>query len=590
MASVASGKLGFAAVAAVLEGDVDPGRHGLLLGVVRQALAPEPERRPRDGVHLLELLQRALASTDPNTELDPGQRAQEGGDDAMRELAGRYLTEVGGLEKAALDGVGVPVPVGAPSAGGVLGPVAPSAPGSLRGPGGAGVTAGSLAIGPAPAPARGAVPVPQASVSGWLRPAAPRASGGGKGGLFDPRRGLAELDHGVRKRALVSAAAAARPPADRPPPKRVGVPLPVEPEETPPEGLSASRGSKDRDRDDDDGLRGLVDLELLAGAIPQSERETPYDVEIFAPPPTATPKRESRRERERRRELERERARPREPEIEPDLPDILEEHELPPMPEPDARPEPAAGESMPGRSQPREPFRVPRTPGPHGPPATLMAGVLVALCGVVALAATLGAASARGGLGRLFGGEASTVAVGDGGAGAGDGAEGDAAASVGPCPRGMVEIVAEPEPFCIDRAEYPGIDQPPAVDVDHAHARQACTVRGHALCTMVQWERACRGPSSWQYPYGPRREAGRCRVGDQTAAPGPSGADPHCVTPEGVLDLVGNVAEWTAEGEAMGGSVRSPKGSGCDTQQRLRPQATHPTVGFRCCAPAAEVP
>ena len=122
------------------------------------------------------------------------------------------------------------------------------------------------------------------------------------------------------------------------------------------------------------------------------------------------------------------------------------------------------------------------------------------------------------------------------------------------------------------------------VDVDLAQAKEACAARGHALCASEQWQRACHGASDWTYPYGPKREAGRCRVGDENAAPAPGGADPHCVTPEGVLDLVGNVAEWTADGDVLGGSVRSPKDSGCDTKQRQKAKSTSPVVGFRCCA------
>lgn len=587
MASVASGELGAQGVTAVLEGDVDPGRHGLLLGVVRQALAPEPGRRPRDGVHLLELLQRALASTDPNTELDPSEKqAHEGGDDALRELAGRYLAEVGGAEGGA-GGRGHAAVAPAPALGRGVPPVRPrasqppqSGQGFVRGPapGGAGVDAGSLSTGPAEPVARWASRAPEASASGWLRPAVPRAADGGKGRLFDkPRLAYIEHPHGVRRRSLLSPAAAAAPPRDQPPPRRIGVPQPVEQEDTPPEGLGGGRGSRDHHRDHrDEGLRGLDALELLTGNIPQSERETPYDMPIVeAPPPRASKRGGGRRVN----------AREADPPIEPDLPDILEEHELPPMPEPE-HPPAAAAASMPGRSTAREPFRVPRTPGPHGPPKVLMATVLAVLCGAVAVAATLAASSARGGFARMLGGEARDAVVADGG-GAGASNDEAAAAAAGPCPPGMAEIRAEPEPFCIDRAEYPGLDQVPAVDVDQAHAEQACTVRGHALCTAAQWDRACRGGADWPYPYGPKREAGRCRVGDETAAPGPSGADPHCVTPEGVLDLVGNVAEWTAEGVVKGGSVRSPKSSSCATDQRLKPTAQNAMVGFRCCTPLA---
>jgi peroxiredoxin len=64
---------------------------------------------------------------------------------------------------------------------------------------------------------------------------------------------------------------------------------------------------------------------------------------------------------------------------------------------------------------------------------------------------------------------------------------------------------------------------------------------------------------------------------------------PRCVTPGGVYDLGGNVAEWAGVGEAqavqLGGNYRSKDKSGC-----FRPNATfgpgHKNIGigFRCCS------
>jgi len=618
MAAIVSGELGSEAVAAVLDGDVDPGPHGLLLGVVRTALAPEPGRRPRDGVHLLELLQRALATVDPNTELAPAERAHEGGDDVLRELASRYLAEMAEVEKAGGKAARPPAAPSAPeTVGGAIGRVAvvkrapegsgprsqATAPSLVPEPGRApsgfqptrpgggalGIPAGNFITSPAEAVARWTSHSPEASASAWLRPGTPRAADGGKDGLFDPKKPYLELEHGIRKRSLLSAAAAAAPrPVDRPPPRRGDLKQQLDEEETPREGI---RIADDRGGELRDELRGLDDLELIMGNVPQSERVTPSDVPIVTPlagRSAQKPKRESRKERKARLERERARGSSPEPELEPDLPDILEEHELPPMPEDDEPlPEGEAAAKKPARSAAREGYRVPRTPGPHGPPAGLMAGGLLVLCGVMAVAVTLAASSAKGGFGRMLGGEPSVDAVVEDGAAAGaDGAgEGDeAVADAGPCPKGMIEIQAKPSPsFCIDRAEQPGIDQPPTVDIDLARAQEACAAKGHSLCEPAQWDRACRGAAGWTHPYGPRWEAGRCRVGDENAAPGPSGADPHCVTPEGVVDLVGNVAEWTADGSVMGGSVRSAKDSGCDTKQRQKPKVKNPVVGFRCC-------
>lgn len=536
VAAVASGELGADAVSALMEGDVDPGRFGLMLGVVRQALSPEPGLRPRDGLHLLELLQRSLAAVDPNTEIEEPARVT-GGDDALRELTLRYLGEVQGVGGT---------PPGRLGAGAVP---------SLQDPGLGGPV--PIVVTPAAAAARRAARASLPSASAWLRPAVPRAADGGAGGLFDRRAPMQELDHGVRKRVVLSGPTPRPRPPDRPPPRPPvpqgvpGVPTAVAGDEdaTPPEGHEiAPRGRREpaappARRPPAPVRREPEPLPFEADDLPQSERDTAPELEVL------------------------------------ELPAAPVADELPPLPEPD---EPAPGAAAP-RSRPREPFRVPRTPGPHGPPAWLMVTTLAVLCGLVAVAATLAAASARGGFGRLWSTSPSVDAPGSAAGGAGDdGLVADA--PPGPCPSGMVEIAAEPQPFCIDRAEYPGLDRPPAIDVDLPHAEQACAARGHALCTVDQWERACRGRAGWRFPYGPRREAGRCRVGDGSAHPGPSGADPHCVTPEGVLDLVGNVAEWTAEGAVMGGSIRSEKTTGCDSRQRLKPKTTLPVVGFRCCA------
>lgn len=526
IASVASGELGSDAVSALMEGDVDPGRFGLLLGVVRQALSPEPGLRPRDGVHLLELLQRSLAAVDPNTEVDEPERAS-GGDEALRELTQRYLGEVRG-----------------PGDGGMA---------SGSGPGGGEVARAR----PVAARSRALAGRARQSASGWLRPAAPRAADGGVEGLFEARMPYEDLDHGVRKR-LVLASATPRPqPPDRPPPRQAeaGAPqAPVGEDETPPGGNELLPEPAPAVRRAELGRHPPGLAELLEGDddVLPSDRVTAPEMDILtlAPPPGA-------------------------------------DDELPP---PDGL-LPNAAESSPARSKPakgaHEPFRVPRSPGPHGPPARLMAVTVAALCGLVAVASTLAAASARGGFGRLWSAEPSSLdpdAIVDEAA-AGDDAGADG--GPGPCPSGMVVIAAEPEPFCIDRAEYPGIDRAPAIDVDLAHAEQACTVRGHALCTEAQWDRACRGRADWRFPYGPRREAGRCRVGEESATPGNSGADPHCVTPEGVLDLVGNVAEWTAEGAVMGGSVRSDRNTSCRSRHELEAKSKTPVVGFRCCTALA---
>jgi formylglycine-generating enzyme required for sulfatase activity len=61
---------------------------------------------------------------------------------------------------------------------------------------------------------------------------------------------------------------------------------------------------------------------------------------------------------------------------------------------------------------------------------------------------------------------------------------------------------------------------------------------------------------------------------------------PEGKTPDGALDLVGNVAEWTVEpnGEfvARGGSYASRVAADLKSWSVERPSGPSPEVGFRC--------
>ena len=53
--------------------------------------------------------------------------------------------------------------------------------------------------------------------------------------------------------------------------------------------------------------------------------------------------------------------------------------------------------------------------------------------------------------------------------------------------------------------------------ISQVAAARACAEAGKRLCTEREWERACRGPSPTQWPYGPAYQRGRCNDG----RPGP---------------------------------------------------------------------
>ncbi|RMH41867.1 MAG: hypothetical protein D6689_09990, partial [Deltaproteobacteria bacterium] len=148
------------------------------------------------------------------------------------------------------------------------------------------------------------------------------------------------------------------------------------------------------------------------------------------------------------------------------------------------------------------------------------------------------------------------------------------------CPRGMVRVDA----FCIDAFESPGRGRIPEVGLSLAAAARACAARGARLCAPDEWERACRGPRHYSFPYG---QAYRRVCNATPGEPGaiePAGSRPDCVSAEGVYDLSGNVAEWVAGGRARGGSAVDGTDGRCSRKRRADPDRPHGDVGYRCCA------
>lgn len=155
------------------------------------------------------------------------------------------------------------------------------------------------------------------------------------------------------------------------------------------------------------------------------------------------------------------------------------------------------------------------------------------------------------------------------------------------CPDDMVTVPgATMEPSCIEAAEYPGLREIPRTLVTLAEAEAACAERGRRLCGRAEWSRACGGASGQRaFPYGQQHQQDRCVEASAGGVPqnlSRSAARDGCVTPEGVYDLAGNVAEWVHEGVAMGGDPTTARSS-CRTQRRADPGTAHAAVGFRCC-------
>ena len=213
------------------------------------------------------------------------------------------------------------------------------------------------------------------------------------------------------------------------------------------------------------------------------------------------------------------------------------------------------------------------------------------------------------------------------------------------CPAGMASVG---DRFCIDRWEgtlseraadgtetpwspvaipldghmYIAHTAPGAIPqgyVSAAQAQAACVAAGKRLCAPVEWRAACAGSHAWAYPYGPTRQAGKCR--DSGAAPmlalhgdtlrvgwgmlelndarldqlpdtvAKTGSYPGCVNDYGVYDMVGNLDEWTADpnGTFQGGYWldTSQHGEGCAYRTIAHGFHYHDySTGFRCCSDA----
>ena len=158
----------------------------------------------------------------------------------------------------------------------------------------------------------------------------------------------------------------------------------------------------------------------------------------------------------------------------------------------------------------------------------------------------------------------------------------------------------------------------PVTLVTWEDARDFCEFRGARLPTEAEFERAARGPTGRRFPWGELangRLANHGRLGLDTsdASDGflelaPVGSFRAGRTPDGFLDLAGNVAEWvfdryatqypdqevsdplgpdattaTSARVARGGSYDSPlawlRGA---TRAAFLPSERRPTLGFRC--------
>lgn len=157
----------------------------------------------------------------------------------------------------------------------------------------------------------------------------------------------------------------------------------------------------------------------------------------------------------------------------------------------------------------------------------------------------------------------------------------------------------------------PGKENHPVVNVTWQDAMAYCrwlskaTGKNYALPSEAEWEKGARGVDGRIYPWGDEFDPRRCNskeggAGDTTEV----GAYPNGASPYGLLDMAGNVWEWTRSiyksykydpddgrenldsGEwrvVRGGSFAyAARSVRCAFRGWLRPGAWHRILGFRC--------
>ena len=159
----------------------------------------------------------------------------------------------------------------------------------------------------------------------------------------------------------------------------------------------------------------------------------------------------------------------------------------------------------------------------------------------------------------------------------------------------------------------PGFGDHPVVEASWTGAREYCRWRGKRLPNEAEWEMAARGISGRAYPWGDQLpDAGRARYGAGWGATTPVGVPPGGASPQGVMNMAGNVHEWVSSlyrpypyarddgrEDPRAAGERVTRGGAADTgPETLRatwrgadvsrgPRAGHHNVGFRCARSGA---
>lgn len=162
------------------------------------------------------------------------------------------------------------------------------------------------------------------------------------------------------------------------------------------------------------------------------------------------------------------------------------------------------------------------------------------------------------------------------------------------CGKNEFPVPVKGKTICVDAYEYPNTaDEIPKDMVSHEEAAALCEKAGKRLCSIDEWQAACRGKDNFTYSYGNKYHPFKCNTNTNKVSR--SGRKDQCRSWFGMYDMNGNLWEWTSTPSSQkanlflvaGGAWNGQNLTQCkENKFSFYPQNQYPFVGFRCCKEA----